>query len=125
MPDTAIQPTTTVSFRVSGSKPSPVQVFVKGGRKWIVASEVCRILGIRTDSVPQLVPEQDRSHVTLLTKGKVQSVTTITENGFNLLVAGSAKPAAKALHDWMAGEVLPSIPKAPARKVPVGQSELF
>ena len=125
MAATTIQPTTTVSFRVSGSKPSPVQVFVKGGRKWIVASEVCRILGIRTDTVTKLVPEQDRSHATLLTKGSIQSVTTITENGFNLLVAQSVKPAAKALHDWMVGEVLPSIPKAPAPKVPVGQGDFF
>jgi prophage antirepressor-like protein len=95
MAATAIQPTTTVSFRASGSKPSPVQVFVKAGQKWIVASEVCRILGIRTDSVPQLIPEKDRSRAAVLTKGSVQSVTTITEAGFNLLVAQSAKPAAK------------------------------
>jgi len=104
MAATAIQPTTTVSFRASGSKPSPVQVFVKAGQKWIVASEVCRILGIRTDSVPQLIPEKDRSRAAVLTKGSVQSVTTITEAGFNLLVAQSAKPAAKALREWMVGE---------------------
>ena len=61
MPSTAIQATTRVTFRVSGTKPSPVLVFAKGGRKWIVASEVCRILGLRTDTVPQLVPEQERS----------------------------------------------------------------
>ena len=121
MAATAIQPTTTVSFRASGSKPSPVQVFVKAGQKWIVASEVCRILGIRTDSVPQLIPEKDRSRAAVLTKGSVQSVTTITEAGFNLLVAQSAKPAAKALREWMVGEVLPSIPRPPAPKVPVGQ----
>jgi prophage antirepressor-like protein len=122
---TPIQPTTTVNFRVSGSKPSPVQVFVKGGRKWIVASEVCRILGMRTDSVAQLVPEQDRSRATVLTKGSVQSVTTITEAGFTLLVARSTKPAAKALREWMLGEVLPSIPKPAAPKVPVGQGDFF
>ena len=124
MPATAIQPT-TVSFRVSGSKPVPVQVFVKSGRKWIVASEVCRILGIRTDSVPQLVPEKDRSRANVLTKGSVQSVTTVTEDGFNLLVARSAKPAAKALREWIVREVLPSIPKASAPTVPVGQGEFF
>jgi prophage antirepressor-like protein len=125
MAATTIQPTITVSFRSSGSKPSPVQVFVQGGRKWIVASEVCRILGIRTDSVPQLVPEQERSRAAVLTKGSVQSVTTITETGFNLLVAQSAKPVAKALRAWMVGEVLPSIPKAPAPKAPAGQGDFF
>ncbi len=125
MAATAIQPTTTVSFRASGSKPLPVQVFVKAGQKWIVASEVCRILGIRTDSVPLLIPEQDRSRAAVLTKGSVQSVTTITEAGFNLLVAQSAKPAAKALREWMVGEVLPSIPRPPAPKVPVGQGDFF
>jgi prophage antirepressor-like protein len=125
MPSPAIQTTTTATFRSSGLKPSPVLVFAKGGRKWIVASEVCRILGLRTDSVPKLVPEQDRSHATILTKGSVQSVVTITEQGFNLLVAQSAKPIAKALHEWMIADVLPSIVKVPPSKVPEGQGELF
>jgi prophage antirepressor-like protein len=125
MPSTAIQATTTVTFRVSGIKPSPILVFAKGGRKWIVASEVCRILGLRTDSVPKLVPEQDRSHATVLTKGSVQSVITITEEGFSLLVAQSAKPIAKALREWMIGEALPSIVKVQPPKVPEGQGELF
>ncbi len=125
MAATAIQTTTTVAFRVSGIKPSPVHIFAKSGRKWIVASEICRILGIRTDTVPKLVPEQDRGRATVLTKGSVQSVTTITEDGFNLLVAHSAKPVAKALREWMVEEALPSIPKALAPKVPVGQGDLF
>jgi hypothetical protein len=60
MRSTEIQATTSVTFRVSGAKPSPVHVFAKGGRKWIVASEVCRILGFRTDTVPKLLSEQDR-----------------------------------------------------------------
>jgi prophage antirepressor-like protein len=109
MPSTEIQATTSVTFRVSGTKPSPVHVFAKGGRKWIVASEVCRILGLRTNTVPKLLPEQDRGHATVLTKGSVQSVITISEKGFDVLVAQSAKPAAKALREWMTGEVLPSI----------------
>ena len=125
MPSTAIQATTTVTFRFSGIKPSPVFVFAKGGRKWIVASEVCRILGLRTDSVPKLVPEQDRSHATILTKGSVQSVITITEQGFNLLVAQSAKPIAKVLGEWMIAEALPSIVKVAPSKVPEGQGKLF
>jgi prophage antirepressor-like protein len=121
----AIQATTTVAFRATGIKPSSVHIFAKSGRKWIVASEVCRILGIRTDNVPKLVPEQDRDRAIVLTKGSVQSVTTITEDGFNLLVAQSTKPAAKALHEWMVKEALPTIPKALAPKVPVEQGDLF
>src|SRR3954453_8182862 len=126
MPATGIQATTTATFRAAGIKPSPVHVFVKSGRKWIVASDVCRLLGLRTDSVPKLVPEQDRSHATVLAKGSVQSVITVTEAGFNLLVAQSSKPAAKALHEWMVGEVLPSVGKTlpPARAVE-GQGKLF
>jgi len=124
-PSTAIQATTSVAFRVSGIKPSTVHVFAKGGRKWIVASEVCRLLGVRTDTVPKLVPEQNRGHATVLTKGSVQSVITITEEGFNVLVTQSAKPIAKALHEWMTKEVLPSIGKAPSLKVPEGQGKLF
>ena len=120
MPSSAIQTTTTATFRFSSIKPSPVLVFAKSGRKWIVASEVCRILGFRTDSVPKLVPEQDRSHATILTKGSVQSVITISEQGLNLLVAQSAKPIAKALREWMVAEVLPSIVNVPPSKVPEG-----
>jgi prophage antirepressor-like protein len=125
MAATAIQTTATVAFRAADIKPSSVHIFAKGGRKWIVASEVCRILGVRTDNVPKLVPEQDRGRATVLTKGSVQSVTTITENGFNLLVAQSTKPVAKALQEWMVKEALPSIPKALVPKVPVGQGDLF
>jgi prophage antirepressor-like protein len=125
MAATAIQTTATVAFRAASIKPSSIHIFAKGGRKWIVASEICRILGIRTDNVPKLVPEQDRGRATVLTKGSVQSVTTITENGFNLLVAQSTKPVAKALHEWMVKEALPSIPKALAPKAPVGQGNLF
>ena len=57
----------------------------------------------------------------MLTKGSVQSVITITEEGFNLLVAQSAKPTAKALREWMVGDVLPSIVKVLPPKVPEGQ----
>ena len=38
MASTGLQPTTAVIFRAAGSKPCPVYVFAKGGRKWIVAS---------------------------------------------------------------------------------------
>jgi prophage antirepressor-like protein len=116
MPSTEIQTTTTVTFRLSGIKPSPVHLFSRDGRKWIVASEVCRILGLRTENVPSLVPEQDRGHAAVLTKGSVQSVTTVTEAGFKLLVTQSVKPTAKALHKWMVDEVLPSIVMAPPSK---------
>jgi prophage antirepressor-like protein len=125
MAATAIQTTITVTFRAPGLKPSPIHVFAKGGRKWIVASEVCRIIGLRTDAVPRLVPEQERGHATVLTKGNIQSVTTITEGGFDLLVAESNKPAAKLLRAWMVDEVLPSVVKAPAARGAVGQGELF
>jgi len=104
MASTGLQPTTTVTFRATGSKPSQVHVFAKGGRKWIVASDVCHILGIRTDAVTKLVPEPERGHATVLSKGTVQSVTIVTATGFNLLVAQSSKPVAKALHEWMVGE---------------------
>jgi prophage antirepressor-like protein len=125
MASTAIQATTAVTFRATGIKASPVHVFAKGGRKWIVASEVCRILGLRTDAVPQLVREQDRSRATVLTHGSVQAVTVVTEEGFNRLVGQSSKPAAKVLHAWMVGEVLPAVGKAPVSYAPERQGELF
>jgi len=126
MASTGLQPTTAVTFRTAGSKPSTVHVFAKGGRKWVVASDVCRILGIRTDAVHKLIPEQERGHATVLSKGSVQSVTIVTAAGFNLLVAQSSKPAAKALHEWMVGEVLPSVGKtAPPARAVEGQGELF
>ena len=84
MASTGLQPTTTVTFRATGSKPWQVHVFAKGGRKWIVASDVCRILGIRTDAVSKLIPEQERGHATVLSKGSVQSVTIVTAAGFSV-----------------------------------------
>jgi prophage antirepressor-like protein len=126
MAATGLRPTTALSFRATGSKPWPVHVFAKGGRKWIVASDVCRILGIRTDAVPKLIPEQERGHATVLSQRSVQSVIVITSAGFGLLVAQSSKPAAKALYEWMTGEVLPSLGKpAPPARAAEGQGELF
>jgi prophage antirepressor-like protein len=64
-----------------------------------------------------MLPDQFRSHATVLTKGSVQSVTAITDEGFGLLVTQSNKPAAKALREWLAGEVLPSILKQGSQEV--------
>jgi prophage antirepressor-like protein len=125
MVSTGLQPTTTVTFRVAGSKPCQIHVFARGGRKWIVASEVCRILGIRTDAVPKLIAEQERGHATVLSKGSVESVTVVTAAGFSLLVAQSSKPAAKALHEWMTGEVLASVGKPASPVRAEDQGELF
>jgi prophage antirepressor-like protein len=125
MASTAIQATTAVSFKASGIKASSIHVFAKGGRKWIVASDVCRILGLRTDAVLQLVPEQNRARATVLTHGSVQSVTIVSEEGFNHLVGQSSKPVAKVLHAWMVGEVLPAVGKTPVSTALDRQGELF
>lgn len=110
----------------TGSKPWPVYVFAKGGRKWIVASDVCGILDIRTDAVPKLIPDQKHGNATVFSRRSVQSVIVITTAGFSLLVAQSSKPAAKALYEWMTGEVLPSVGKpAPPARAAEGQGELF
>jgi prophage antirepressor-like protein len=126
MASTGLQPTTALTFRATGSKPWLVHVFAKGGRKWIVASDVCRILGIRTDAVPKLIPEQERGRATVLSKGSVESVTIVTAAGFNLLIAQSSKPIAKTLHEWMVGEALPPVGKAaPPTRTVEGQGKLF
>jgi prophage antirepressor-like protein len=126
MASTDLQPTTALTFRATGSKPWLVHVFAKGGRKWIVASDVCRILGIRTDAVPKLIPEQERGRATVLSKGSVESVTIVTAAGFNLLTAQSSKPIAKALHEWIVGEALPSVGKrAQPTRTTEGQGKLF
>jgi prophage antirepressor-like protein len=62
----------------------------------------------------------------VLSQRSVQSVIVITSAGFNLLVAQSSKPAAKALYEWMTGEVLPSVGKpAPPARAAEDQRELF
>ena len=107
----AIQTTVTVTFKPRGGEASPIRLFARGGRPWIIASDVCRIIGIRTEAVNRMLPDQFRSHATVLTKGTVQSVTAISDEGFGILAMQSNKPAAKALREWIAGEVLPSILK--------------
>jgi prophage antirepressor-like protein len=111
MTSTEFQPTTAFTFRTAGSKPVAIHVFVRDRRKWIVASDVCRVLGLRTDDVPKLVPEKERSRATVLSQGATQSVTTVTKEALDLLVAKSKKPAAKQLHQWLAAEVLPVVGK--------------
>ena len=118
MAATSIQTTVTVTFRPSGSERLPIRLFARGGYPWMIASDVCRIIGLRTEAVNRLVPDQYRSHASVLTKGSMQSVTAITEEGLDLLVTQSNKPAAKALREWMVGEVLPSIRKQVPSDVP-------
>jgi prophage antirepressor-like protein len=97
-----IQSTTTVTFRADGVPAFPIRVFSRGGHPWLVASDICRIASVRTELALKSVPEEHRSHATVLDKGRVQSVAVVSALGFDALLSQASGHAAKALRDWMA-----------------------
>lgn len=102
---------------------------------YLIAADVCRILGLRdTSSALKVVDDEDkrilrRSEGPHLLRGfppQVNSVAAINESGLYTLVFRSGKPDAVAFRRWVTATVLPEIGKTgsygkpaapPSRKV--------
>ena len=100
----------------------------EAGEVWVVAKDVCDILGIKnvSDAMNRIDPE-DRSYVKTTTLGLTESredgnneqqkqkaglITTlslISKAGLYELVIGSRKPQARPFVKWITNSVLPSI----------------
>jgi prophage antirepressor-like protein len=97
-----VQSVTTVTFRADGVPASPIRAFSRGGHPWLVASDICRIAGVRTEVALKSVPEEHRGHATVLDKGRVQAVAVVSDVGFDALLSQASGHAAKALRNWIA-----------------------
>jgi prophage antirepressor-like protein len=80
------------------------------GTRWIVAADICKVLGIKNNR--QAVSRLDASAkgVCLIdTLGGRQKVTTVNEAGFWRLVMRSDKPFAARFGTWLATHVIPAV----------------
>lgn len=94
----------------------PVRVELFDGEPWWAARDVAEALGYAESSLgPNLsnlvakVPEEWRGNKPFITRGGVQEIITLSEQGLYFFLARSNMPAALPLQKWLAGEVLPSI----------------
>lgn len=82
------------------------------GETMFVATDVCRVLGIK--NVSQAVKRLDYDERSMLNIGRQGNVHIINEYGLYELVLVSKKPEAKAFKRWVTHEVIPQIRKTGA-----------
>ena len=83
------------------------------GEAWFVASEVCKVLGIKNTSDAVSSLDDDEKSTIALTDGTSgnPNKTIVSESGLYALVFKSKKPSAKKFRKWITKEVIPSIRK--------------
>ena len=92
-----------------------VRVFVKNGKPWFVAADVCKAMEIAPTAIQRL--DDDEKAALRLTQtssnGVVQNreVAAVNEPGLYTLVIGSRKPEAKFFKRWITHEIIPAIRK--------------
>jgi anti-repressor protein len=97
-----------------------VRVVVKDGEPWLVAKDVCDVLGYKNsrDAVIRHVDELDKGVAFHDSLGGEQEITIINESGLYSLILSSKLPDAKKFKRWVTYEVLPSIRKHGAYMTP-------
>lgn len=82
------------------------------GEAWFVASEVCRLLGIRNsrDAVSRLDDDEKVLSVLPTPSGNVRTYI-VSESGLYNLIFKSKKESAKKFRKWVTQEVIPTIRK--------------
>jgi prophage antirepressor-like protein len=83
------------------------------GDGWLVAADVCRVLGIGNVSQAIESLDDDERNTISIREGirGNPNVNIISESGLYALVFQSRKPEAKRFRKWVTSEVLPSIRK--------------
>lgn len=99
-----------------------VRMVEKDGEPWFVASDICKILGIKTAAYQRL-DDDEKGWVSIPTPGGSQKMRAVNEFGLNDLILRSRKPEAKPLIRWVTHEVLPSIRKTGSYSVQPVQDE--
>ena len=88
----------------------PVRTIDKDGEIWLVAKDVCDILGMTVEATRRL-DDDEKGLTKIQTPGGMQDLTIINESGLYKLTFRSNKPEAKKFTKWVMSEVLPSIRK--------------
>ncbi len=86
---------------------------------WLVAKDVCDVLGIKNhrDACERL-DDDEKDVATADTLGGSQEMVVISESGFYRLVMTSRKPEVKKFQKWVTSEVIPSIRKTGSYSIP-------
>ena len=107
-----------------------VRIIELDGEVWLVAKDVCDILGL-TNPTMAIQELDDDEKMTLSNseghsgkRGGAQSYNVINEAGLYKLTFKSRKPAAKEFTRWVTHEVLPSIRKTGSYTAPHADPEL-
>ena len=87
-----------------------VRAINREGECWLVAADICSVLGIKNprSSVALLDEDEKGVHTVDTLKGK-QEVAIINESGLYALILRSRKQEAKRFRKWVTSEVLPAI----------------
>lgn len=90
-----------------------VRTVTKDGEPWLVAKDICAVLGIanHSDAISRLNPSMKSVLGVTDPHGRVQETAVISEPGMYKLIFRSNKPEAETFGDWVATDVLPSIRK--------------
>lgn len=90
----------------------PINVILKDGEPWFIATEVCAAIEIKNhrDAISRL-DDDEKGVVKTDTLGGEQQVTIISEPGLYRLISRSNKPAAKSFNRWACHDVFPAIRK--------------
>ena len=103
----------------------PVRALTVDGEIWLIASDVCAVLGLtnRRSSLA-LLDEDEKGVHTVDTPGGPQSTVTVNEPGAYSLVFRSRLPMAKDFKRWLTHEVIPSIRKTGSYSLPGQRQEI-
>lgn len=95
-----------------------VRAVIKNGKRWLVASDVCRLLGLQRSRAGVSRLDEDESILAVIpTPGGPQQTLLVSESGAYHLTFVSRKPNAKRFRRWVTEEVLPSIRRTGAYQV--------
>lgn len=85
-----------------------VRAVIKNGKRWLVASDVCRLLGLQRSRAGVSRLDEDESILAVIpTPGGPQQTLLVSESGAYHLTFVSRKPNAKRFRRWVTEEVLP------------------
>jgi prophage antirepressor-like protein len=90
-----------------------VRTLMINGEPWIVAQDVCAVLGLgnTTDALKGIRKDRLAFSEVIDSLGRKHKVKVINESGLYRLILRSNKPDAERFQDWICDDVLPSIRK--------------
>ena len=120
----------TNAIQVFNYEDTPIRTYRdESGEVWLVAKDVCNVLGIVDSHVAiRELDTDEKGRCNIPTPGGIQPMSIINEPGLYKLAFKSRKPGAKKFTRWVTHEVLPSIRKtgsytAPEAVTPEGMQE--